>query len=144
MLTWRNLLENLKKLEDKELDQTATVYIPNEEEYFPFVSWKNVPETSILDKGHYFLITTHLRRIIMTRKLSEIAAEIEKDWPKVWFSSAGPYSDAMLSLSSIEDNYGKSIVTYFLANAMTWHGEVARRIKKELKGMPVKTPMPNE
>jgi hypothetical protein len=42
-------------------------------------------------------------------------------------------------LNSIDDKYGydsaRSIVNYFLANAGTWRGEVARRIKKELKGM---------
>ena len=40
-------------------------------------------------------------------------------------------------LIQIEDNYfldsGKSIVCHFLANAATWKGETARRIKKELK-----------
>ena len=53
MITWHDLLENLKKLDSSELEQTATVLIKNE--YYPVISWNNVPDTSILDKGHYFL-----------------------------------------------------------------------------------------
>jgi len=73
-----------------------------------------------------------------TRTLSEIANEIRKDWSKVYFGAV-PYLDAMSQLNSINDNFyldsGRSIVIYFLANAQTWRGEVARRVKKELNGM---------
>ena len=73
-----------------------------------------------------------------TRTLSEIANEIRKDWSKVYFGAV-PYLDAMAQLNSINDNFyldsGKTIVIYFLANAQTWRGEVARRVKKELNGM---------
>jgi hypothetical protein len=69
------------------------------------------------------------------RPLYQIASEIRKDWTKVYFGAV-PYLDAMASLNSITDNYiydsGKSVVLYFLANAQTWKGETARRIKKEL------------
>jgi hypothetical protein len=45
----------------------------------------------------------------------------------------------MACLESVNDNYGwdsgKSIVLYFLGNASSWRGEVAREIKKELKSM---------
>jgi hypothetical protein len=72
------------------------------------------------------------------RKLSEIALEIKKDWKKVYFGAV-PYLDAMGTLNSITDTYGmdngKSIVAYFLCNAGTWRGEVARNIKKELNKM---------
>lgn len=72
------------------------------------------------------------------RPLSEIATEISNDWTKVYFGAV-PYLDAMQTLNSIEDDYihesGKSIVLYFLANAGTWRGETARRIKKELNTM---------
>jgi hypothetical protein len=74
----------------------------------------------------------------MPRSLHEIAAEIRKDWKNVWFG-AKPYLDAMATLSSITDMYmadpAKHIVMYFLANANTWRGEVARRVKKELNDM---------
>lgn len=74
----------------------------------------------------------------VTRPLNVIAQEIVKDWTKVYFGAI-PYLAAMLTLDSIEDKYirdsGRSIVPYFLANAGTWRGETARRIKAELKAM---------
>ena len=74
-----------------------------------------------------------------TRSLSEIAAEIRKDWGSKVNFGAKPYLDAMASLNSINDNYGwdsgKSIVLYFLGNAASWKGETAKRIKAELKAM---------
>jgi hypothetical protein len=70
------------------------------------------------------------------RSINQIAQEINKLWPNVYFG-ARPYLEAMLSLNSINDNYGadsaKSIVIYFLSNATTWRGDDARRIKAELK-----------
>jgi hypothetical protein len=72
------------------------------------------------------------------RSISEIASEISSDWGKVNFG-AKPYLEAMYSLDSVDDNYycdsGKSIVLYFLANASTWKGPVAKRIKAELRLM---------
>lgn len=72
------------------------------------------------------------------RPLHVIAREIKRVWPKPYFGAV-PYIDAMLSMDSIHENYfydsGDSIVRYFLANANTWRGEDARRIKAELKGM---------
>lgn len=72
------------------------------------------------------------------RTLSEIANEIRKDWTKMYFGAV-PYVDAMSILDSINDNYfmdsAKSVVLYFLANAGTWRGDVARRVKAELKAM---------
>lgn len=72
------------------------------------------------------------------RSLSVIANEIRKDWNKVYFGAV-PYLDAMSTLNSVNDKYihdsGKSIVLYFLCNATTWKGEVARNVKKELNSM---------
>jgi hypothetical protein len=74
----------------------------------------------------------------MTRSLSTIAREIAQDWTRPYFGAV-PYLNAMRSLDSIHDDYihdsGKSIVLYFLANATTWRGDVARRVKAELKAM---------
>lgn len=68
--------------------------------------------------------------------ISELAREIDNNWKNVYFG-ARPYLDAMYQLNSIEDNYyidsGRSVVTYFLANAQTWRGQTARDIKAELK-----------
>ena len=72
------------------------------------------------------------------RDLYTISREIRADWKNVWFG-AEPYLCAMETLNTVNDDYGcdsgKSIVAYFLGNAMTWRGETARRIKAELKAM---------
>ena len=74
----------------------------------------------------------------MARPIHVIAREIRRDWSKVNYA-AEPYLAAMSYLDSISDNYfldsGSSVVAYFLANARSWHGEVAKSIKKELNGM---------
>ena len=75
----------------------------------------------------------------MPRKLYVIAAEIRADWKNVWFG-AEPYLQALETLDTIDSPYGvhddaKWMVIRFLGNAATWRGEVARRVKIELKGM---------
>ena len=74
----------------------------------------------------------------MSRKIDEIARDIRADWKKVNYAAV-PYLRAMSELDGIGDAYGcdngRSVVMYFLANASTWHGPVARAIKAELKGM---------
>jgi hypothetical protein len=74
----------------------------------------------------------------MTRPIFTIAKEIQADWKNIYFGAL-PYLGAMYTLNSIKDNYycdsSKSIVLYFLANAASWRGETARRIKAELKAM---------
>lgn len=61
------------------------------------------------------------------------------------YFGAEPYLKAMERIDTIaeeiriDDMYrydtAKSVVLYFLSNAKTWRGEVARRVKKELKSM---------
>lgn len=74
----------------------------------------------------------------MARPLYEIAREIHADWKNL-SPYAAPYLAAMCTLRTIEDSYlydsGRSIVAYFLANAGSWRGETAKRIKAELKAM---------
>jgi len=74
----------------------------------------------------------------VVRSLAEIAAEIRRDWKKVYFGAV-PYLEAMSTLDKITDKYilddAKSIVLYFLSNATSWRGEVAKRIKAELNAM---------
>lgn len=78
------------------------------------------------------------KKSIAPRTLFEIAEEIKQDWKSPYFGAV-PYLQAMATLRTIDDKYihdsAYSIVLYFLANASTWRGETARRIKKELKGM---------
>lgn len=72
------------------------------------------------------------------RSLSEIANEVRKDWKKVYFGAV-PYLSAMADLDKVTDMYGADrgdmIVRYFLSNATGWKGEVAKRVKAELKAM---------
>ena len=74
----------------------------------------------------------------MARPIYEIAKEIRKDWKNIYFGTV-PYVDAMQELNQITDKYyldsAKSIILYFLANASSWRGETAKRIKAELKAM---------
>jgi hypothetical protein len=78
------------------------------------------------------------------RSLNTIANEIYNDWRKevsgtVLSPHAKPYLEAMYSLDKITDRYicedGKTQVIYFLSNASTWRGPVAKRIKAELNAM---------
>lgn len=70
------------------------------------------------------------------RPLYIIASDIRANWPKPYFGAL-PYIFALRHLNQITEPYGLdsgvSIVAYFLANAQTWRGEHARRIKQELR-----------
>jgi hypothetical protein len=72
---------------------------------------------------------------IQNLSISQIASLVVRDWKSVYFGAV-PYLEAMQTLQNINDNYGadsgKSIVVYFLSNAQTWKGDVAREVKKEL------------
>lgn len=74
----------------------------------------------------------------MSRPLYEIAAEVRRDWKRVNYAAV-PYLDALSSLDGIDGNYGcdsaKSVVLYFLGNAQSWRGDVAKRVKAELKAL---------
>lgn len=75
---------------------------------------------------------------VPVRPLSIIAREVSRDWRKVYFGAV-PYLAAMLTLDKITDAYfqdsAKEVVLYFLSNATTWRGTVARRVKAELNAM---------
>lgn len=75
----------------------------------------------------------------MSRPIYEIAREIRKDWGAKMSVYAKPYVDAMMQLNSINDRYyfdsAREIVQRFLCNAGTWRGDVAKRIKLELKAL---------
>ena len=72
------------------------------------------------------------------RPLFAIAHEVRDNWQRVNYGAV-PYLDAMACLGSIKDQYGldsgTSIVRYFLSNATSWRGPMARKIKAELKSM---------
>jgi hypothetical protein len=70
------------------------------------------------------------------KHLGDIAWIILRDWRQVNFA-AMPYLQAMNTMTNISDSYGadsgSSIVAYFLSNANSWHGPVAKAVKAELK-----------
>ena len=72
------------------------------------------------------------------RSLAAIARDIRAHWPKV-SPYAAPYLDALSTLDSINDAYyydsARGVVLYFLANAQTWRGPDAKRLKAELKAL---------
>lgn len=84
------------------------------------------------------------------RSLKAIAQEIALDWSNQGKGgvnyAAKPYLEAMFSLDKIGDKFfedsGVSVVAYFLANANSWRGDVARRIKVELNRMLLGKPVP--
>jgi hypothetical protein len=77
---------------------------------------------------------------LSTIPLSSIANIIWVDWRKakggIYFG-AEPYITAMMALENVNDMYGcdpgDMIVAYFLSNANTWRGSVARAVKAELR-----------
>lgn len=73
-----------------------------------------------------------------TRPIREIAQVIRADWKKVNFAAV-PYLEAMFEVDGVNDAFGcedgRTQVLYFLSNATTWRGPVARAIKAELKGI---------
>lgn len=73
-----------------------------------------------------------------TRPIHVIAQDIRRTWAKVNYA-AEPYLEAMESLDDISDDFfadsARSMVLYFLANAGSWRGDDARRIKAELRAL---------
>ncbi len=74
------------------------------------------------------------------RYLFVLAKIIEDDWSSIGKGvnfAARPYLDAMKTLEEIDEVYGadtaRSVVAYFLSNATSWRGSVAREIKAELR-----------
>lgn len=75
----------------------------------------------------------------MARPIYDIARDIRNDWGAKVNYGARPYLDAMRDLKDITDFYfqdsAKNIIRYFLSNAATWRGPVAKAIKIELKDL---------
>ena len=73
----------------------------------------------------------YLSKKIAELSVSEIAWVISQDWKNVYFG-AEPYLSAMYFHDYVMDSE-KSIILYFLSNATTWRGKMARVVKAELK-----------
>lgn len=74
------------------------------------------------------------------RTFQQIARDVKSTWMNVYFGAA-PYLEALLTLDTTDPEalYGietaGDITRYFLANAQTFRGADARRLKAELKSM---------
>ena len=74
------------------------------------------------------------------RTFRQIALDIKSTWLNVYFGAV-PYLEAMLELDTAnpDDMYyndtAGDVVRYFLANAQTFRGSDAKRLKAELKSM---------
>ena len=72
------------------------------------------------------------------RLIMEIARDIKKAWPKPYFGAV-PYINAMACMTTADKLYGeercRDVLNYFLANANTFRGEEARKLKQELKDL---------
>jgi len=69
------------------------------------------------------------------RNIETISKEIKEDWKTIPIY-AKVYLDVMIKLGNdVLNEYDKSIILGFLANAQYWKGETSRRIKKELNGL---------
>lgn len=74
------------------------------------------------------------------RTFQRIAKDIKSTWMNVYFGAV-PYLEAMLTLDTTNpnDSYyfetAGDVVRYFLANAQTFRGADAKRLKAELKSM---------
>lgn len=74
------------------------------------------------------------------RTFKQIAEDIKSAWIRI-NSGAVPYLEALLQLDTTDPNamylYDKArdIAMYFLANAQTFRGNTAQKLKAELKSM---------
>jgi hypothetical protein len=68
--------------------------------------------------------------------LAQIAAIIKADWKKPYFAAV-PYLNALTQLNTVNDRFyaedAHGIVLYFISNAATWRGPIAKAVKAELK-----------
>jgi hypothetical protein len=132
---WRGVISALHQ--DKDVPDSSFIYVHWEGDTEQrLVNKHNL--TVIKDKGTVKKPTVKTDTVIpdlKTLSISGIAKLIMKDWGVVNYA-AKPYLMAMNSLRTLDDNYGldtgSSVVRYFLANASSYRGEMARAIKKEL------------
>jgi len=82
-----------------------------------------------------------VKPVALERPLAEVAAVVRLDLRRqgkpVYFAAV-PYVGAMGSMWSMKDRFGadsaEEVVVRLLGNLGSWRGEVAQRVKAELKG----------
>ena len=78
--------------------------------------------------------------IVHMRTLREIALEIASDWKVIKHAGARDALECMKKMGKVTERFGAdpngySVIGTFLSGAVGWRGEVARRVKKELRKM---------
>lgn len=74
------------------------------------------------------------------RTFRQIAKDIKSTWLNIYFGAV-PYLEAMLELDTADPNAmyycdtAENIARYFLANARTFRGKDAKKLKEELKNL---------
>lgn len=80
-------------------------------------------------------IQTQELQEIKTANLAGLARICVRNWKNVNYG-AQPYLRAMRDLDNMQSQYGQEngqgIVLYFLANASSWRGPIAKAVKAEL------------
>jgi hypothetical protein len=70
------------------------------------------------------------------RPINQIAQDIKREWKTVNYA-AKPYLSAMFELTDKNSRCGydsaKGIILYFLSNASSFRGPIAKELKNELK-----------
>lgn len=88
--------------------------------------------------AQWYFVGTEKEFAHAPRPIWAIANDIIALWKNPYYGAV-PYLSAMRDLGSITESYGedsgRSIVLYFLANANTFRGEDARRLKAELNAL---------
>ena len=87
------------------------------------------------DEAEFPIIEYNLEKMT----LSQIADLISNSWNNMPLK-IDEYVEAMSQIESIEDKYGDyetgaEIVTYFLANAKSWQGDIAKDVKQHLNNL---------
>ncbi|MEO5348895.1 MAG: hypothetical protein H7836_04540 [Magnetococcus sp. YQC-3] len=71
---------------------------------------------------------------LQNKSINQLGAIVAKEWVKPYFGAV-PYIKALQQINDgkylFEDE--KTIVIYFLSNARTWKGDIAKEVKQELK-----------
>jgi hypothetical protein len=133
---WRGVISALHQ--DKDVPDSSFIY----------VHWEGDTEQRLVNKHNLTVIkdkdtvkkptvkTDTVIPDLKTLSISGIAKLIMKDWGVVNYA-AKPYLQAMNELKTVNDKYGydsgASIVRYFLSNAASYRGDLARAVKKELR-----------
>lgn len=71
-----------------------------------------------------------------TKTIRELMQIVKSDWQRPYFGAV-PYIEALLQCETMDSRYlfetARDLVPYFLCNANTWRGEIAKEVKAELK-----------